>query len=84
MYRYWNPRPPESSEHEKSPTTSKSPRRTTEAARARGSLAADQRLDQLIADSNREKMPGGGAPKLGANLVGSPAQSPIVPQWLFK
>ena len=69
-------RPPKRSEHQGSRSTvsSKSPRRITG---ARGSETADQRLDQLIADSNRVHGPREREQVVGMNLVGSPKAAPI-------
>ncbi len=73
-------RPPERQENSGTTGHSKSLRRTLKGTRTtEGSLTADQRLDRLSAES-RARIPRGGAPLVGGNLIGPPVdESPISP-----
>ena len=72
-------RPAKRAERTKSPHKSKSPRRNSTARGSDQPLTADQRLDQLIAEDIRSRVPRGGGPLVGMNLLGSPAESPMSP-----
>ena len=73
-------RPPKRQENSGTTGHSKSLRRTLKGTRTtEGSLTADQRLDRLSAES-RGRIPRGGAPLVGGNLIGFPVdESPISP-----
>ena len=63
----------------RSPYSSKSPRRSGNASGSGHHLTADERLEQMLLQSNREKLAGDRGRVVGSNLVGSPPQRPVSP-----
>ena len=79
-------RPPKRVEHQgpRSNVSSKSPRRVPEARGSDEHLTADQRLDQLLSESNRVRSPREREQVVGMNLDGSPKTTTVSPSMAMK